>query len=343
MSAPPTLIQLLEQSGAAVTIYDLGRRIAPLDRDRFLAFELTTEPYPWPMQRKAWFALVQTTADARHDPVIWFLRLALDEQGLLLQAERDALLDRLLGSARAQAEGADPQRLLQDNPYAFTPRDERMALFHALLSHDLGLPPSRHYAHALDYFHGRPGWEQWGFVGYQGIADVACRHPDEPLVGAIPHLPGEPLTALCHCLESRPPGAALTVALEARLQRTLAAPSIDRAEVAALLRGLSAGTAAPAISALFDIVLAHPVATDIEILATIAGRAWELLDDDARLAVFLQRLAVNDHGQAAFEHCLDDLLALPLLAPRVRSVLRDPDQPAALREAFGRMLAHRGG
>ena len=198
-----TLYEFIEQTGAQVRSYDIGRRVGRLDRERFLAFENASAPYPLPMQRKAWFALVQLPDASPDHPVIWFLRLDLDEQGMLVQAARDYLLSRLLESAQARTQGSDPQTFLQDNPYAFTPREDRMALFHALLSADLGLPPSRFYRHALEYFQGTPGWDQWSFVGYQGIADVASRHDDEPLTTAIAHLPHEPLTALCHCLESR--------------------------------------------------------------------------------------------------------------------------------------------
>ena len=52
-----TLYELLEQSGAEVRAYDIGRRIGHIARDRFLAFERAAKPYPRPMQRKAWFAM----------------------------------------------------------------------------------------------------------------------------------------------------------------------------------------------------------------------------------------------------------------------------------------------
>ena len=170
-----SLFEFLERSSAGVTAYDVGRRIGAIDRATFVGFEHALLAYPLPMQRKAWFALVQRPT-TESEPLIWFLRLDLDEQGLLVQAARDYLLERLLESARARHQGADAQAFLRDNPFAFTPRDDRMALFHARLSADLGLPPSRFHAHAADYFAGRLGWDQWEFVGYQGIADVAPVH-----------------------------------------------------------------------------------------------------------------------------------------------------------------------
>ena len=336
------LTEFLEQTGATVAAYDVGRRVGAIAHADFIAFEQAVLPYPLPMQHKAWFALVQTTADDPRDPLIWFLRLSLDEQGLLVQAERDYLLQRLLESVQACRQGADPQAFLQDNPCAFTPRQDRMALLHALLSADLGLAPSRHYAHALEYFRGALGWDQWSFVGYQGIADVACRHFDGPLPDAIAALPDEPLLALCHCLESRPVHGPLADALHARLRLALHRGQTDIRVVAALIRGLSRSADRTALVAVLREVLTHPIGSNIEILAAIGGRAWESLGEDGLLHSFLQQLARNDHGQAAFEHCIRDLLSLPAMSDRLRGALRSPDQSDAVREAFSRMTADRG-
>ena len=98
MSSQHSLLEFLEQTGKSVSVYDIGRRIGALSRDAFLAFEHAREPYPRPWQRQAWIGLVQNAGDG-DEPVIWFLRLHLDEQGLLVQAERDYLFDRLLTAA----------------------------------------------------------------------------------------------------------------------------------------------------------------------------------------------------------------------------------------------------
>jgi len=84
-------------------------------------------------------------------------------------------------------------------------------------------------------------------------------------------------------------------------------------------------------------LLDTPLGRQIEILAAISGRAWEALAEPALLKTYLENLACNDNGQAAFEHCLDDLLSLPSLTGSVRSALRDDSQSDALRRAFARM------
>lgn len=335
----PTLLGLLETSGSEVLIYDIGRRVGALPRATFVAFEQAAAPYPLPMQRKAWFALVQHSDT--HEPVIWFLRLALDEQGLLVPAERDYLVGRLLESAHAGRTAADPQQVLRDNPQAFTPREDRMALFHARLSTDLGQPPSRFYTHALAYFAGEPGWDQWGFVGYQGIADVACRHTGSPLTEAIPQLPPEPLVALCHCLESQAIDTTLGDTLVARLASEQQHQQADIGILAALVRGLSSQAETAGVRDSLAKLLAQPSGRNIEILAAISGRAWEALGDPALLAAWLENLARNDHGQAAFEQCVSDLLSLPSLSAALRAALRSAECPSLVREAFARMTSLR--
>lgn len=332
-----TLLGLLEDSGQPVRIYDVGRRIGALSRDLFAAFEAAETPYPLPMQRKAWFALVQTGQDDDAEPVIWFLHLSLDEQGLLIPAERDYLLDRLLESAQARQRGGDPQDFLRDNPHAFTPRDDRMALFHARLSADLGRPPSRFYSHALAYFRGIRGWEQWEFVGYQGIADVACRHAADPLDAAIPNLPMQPLIALCHCLESAVIGESLQSALCARLTHTLRDRPEEIGTLAALVRALASRSTTEAVRQVLRTLLTTPAGRNIEVLAAISGRAWEALDDRATRYAYLAALAHNDHGQAAFAHAIRDLLSVPTVAQSVREALRADDQATEVRAAFAAM------
>lgn len=344
MSEPTTLLETLERSGAEVTVYDVGRRVGRLSRDQILAFEQARLAYPLPLQRQAWIALVQhyDLSDSAAEPVIWFLRLDLDEQGLLVQAERDYLLHRLLESAQANCAGADAQIFLQDNPYAFRPAETRMALFHAQLSTDLGQAASRYYAHALAYFEGTPGWDQWEFVGYQGIADVACRHPEAPLSTAIHHLPAPPLLAICHCLENQMPSEALQLALLRRLDDALATEPDQTDVLAALIRALSRVSREHRVRRALQTLLAHDAGGKVEVLVAISGRAWEALIEPGMLTDYLSRLAKNENGQAVFNACISDLLSLPDMAQAVRAAMRDPEQPPAVRQAFGKMLSGTG-
>jgi hypothetical protein len=316
-----TLTELLENAGASLRILDMGRRVVKVGRNRFLQFEQTIIPWPAPLVRQAWFGMLMQNNELP-EPLIWFLRLPLDEQGKLVLASRDYFIHRLIEAwqLRQQNESGEITDALKDNPYVFKPREDRMAVFHAKASVLMKQQPSRFYDHAQTYFNGEHGWEQWSFVGYQGIADVAARFAEnrEALVNAISALPPEPLVALCHCLENEPIDHAIAGALAKRLDSSLN----DSALVTALIRGLSFTNAVSIRENAYRRVLEMPrLASNIEVLAAIAGRAWEMLHDADFCDSYLGALASSDSGQQAFDHCLEDLLFIPELKKPVRESL----------------------
>lgn len=347
MSEHLTLLAFLERSDRRVRVFDMGRRVRELVRAEYLAFENSARPYPLPLQRKAWIALAHAGQDDPHNPVLWFLRLDLDEQGKLVQAGRDYILQRLLEDAAKRIESHSTIDALQDNPFVFKPRDDRLAVLHALLGVALQQPPSRFFTHAMEYFQGEPGWEQWRFVGYQGIADVAVRCTAASdiaahLTTAIPHLPAEPLDALCQCLEHIRCPAPVAAALLMRLEHLLRDPTAAPDAVAMLLRGLAQAQDHALTQRAVALTLAHPCGHSPETLAAIAGRAWETLTEPGTAMHFLSALAANDQGQTVFEHCLTDLFTLPGMREPLLACLRSPSRPAAVATAFQRMTTELG-
>lgn len=334
-------MEFLLTTGARIKIYDMGRRVAKIPNKQFLQFEKTELPYPQPLQNHAWFAISMLDVAVSEEPVIWFLRMPLDEQGKLVQASRDYFIHRLLEVAVANKTAGQPDAdAFKDNPYVFKPKDERMAVLHAKLANDLGLPPSRYYAHARDYFSGVPGWDQWNFVGYQGIADMAARIHEESnsglLISAIPKLPQSPLCALCHCLENESPELALSQALVERLQTELSAAEPELAIITALVRGLSQSVSETRRQQMFQLLMNSQFATHIELLAALSGRAWELLQRPEHAQRYLEALAQTE--QETFNHCLTDLLAIPGMRKHVLQAVRDPDRTNKLASSFGAMI-----
>jgi len=320
-----TLHDFLDQVGANPRFFGLGRRIEEIPAERFAAFEAAGEPWPQPFQQAAWIGILFD--DTRSgEPHLWFLRFPLDERGLLVQAARDEFLRRIIDSAE-QPEAA--RENLDENPFGFRPNEAQMASLHARIA-DV---PSPHYTHALEYFRGEQGFEQWQFVGLQGIADLAARHAEHAgiLAAAIPRLPAEPFNVLCGCLENEAIGSDLCAALAGRLDTELASDAPDPVRMAAALRGLSNASDRECAVAAVRRALDSPLGSHPEILAAIAGRAWETLYDDGLRQLFLRHLA--DSGQRAFDSLLADLLFLPILRRLLLADIRSEAQPPVVRQA----------
>ena len=353
MAKNDTLTEFLESGGLAPRFYDMGRRIRPLAREDFIAFERTETPYPQPLQQQAWLALVMQTGgeDTSQEPQIWFIRFPLDEQAKLQLAARDDFLFQLMELLGKAAEGgaeakAELEAALEQSPYTYQPKQERLAAFHAQLTVDLQQPPSRYYEHAKAYFSGELGWDQWSFIGYQGIADMAARQDLEgngqTLISAIAPLPPTPLEALCHNLENQAIADELAEALLTRCRTTLEESDPDPQVVTACLRGISFSQSLAPRRTLLGEVLNHPIARRSDVLAAVAGRLWLDLEDESLRMQFLEQLALNDQGEEFFQQLLADLLYIGECRQDLLQSLRNPDRSKELSRSIGAFFSRLG-
>ncbi|WP_426416388.1 DUF3549 family protein [Aestuariirhabdus sp. LZHN29] len=344
MSTIGTLTEFLEQSDIRLQVFDMGRRIRKLPRQQLLDFERGTTPYPYPFLQQAWLGFLLSDQRQGAVPVIWFLKFPLDREGKLMSASRDDFLLRIIKSVGEKLElgSVDPTvDALKETPYAFKPEQERMACFHARASRLLGRQPSAFYTPAHDYF-AKTDHDQWQSLGLQGIADLCARleHDDNArhLRRAVPALPPVPLEMLCCCLENEAIDHSLT---EVIAQRAIALIDENAAEglLAALLRGISHSKAPAIRQRLIDQLLESPLANSAEILAAIASRCWEDLEDPLRLQRFLEQLAITPAGNKCFNRVLLDLLLLPDMAPRIMAQFRNPERSDSLGNAIGAFLS----
>ena len=346
MTSPATLTEFLEFAGFEPRFFDMGRRITKISKSLLFEIEMTLRPYPYPLQRQAWFAILLQEKTARQNPAVWFLRFPLDEQGKLLQAARDDFMQQLMEQTAknlsALEQGERFSSAMEHNRYSFKPNQERRAVFHAKASSLLKRPASEHYTAALAYFRGELGWEQWPRLPLQGIADLAVR-AGEPeghkvIVAAIPHLPDQPYSALCHALENEEISPEIALALSTRAEKIMEETPPDTAMIASTLRGISNSRSGNLKRALITKVLKHPASEDVEILAAIGGRAWESLADTGIRRLFLERLAVNSGGEEQFNYCMTDLLFMPGLRRPLLDSMRDPSRSEQLGRALGALF-----
>ena len=311
-----TLSQLIQQSDCEYAIYDLGRRVQPISNKQFQSIEAAQQPYPFPLQRHAHLAIAYWNETKQ--PWIWFLKLPLDERGLLQQGDIGNFIKYVVEAIGVSLSGdlnEEQQQKLANNPYTFKPKDDKMAMFHSLLRSDLKQSMSQYYEHAQTYLSGTKGWDNWQFVGVQGLADVCTNLSKEnngvALRKALSHLPTTVLYATLGCLEHVDLPEKLAQKQLDIVTDLCANDNADLFLLSAHIRALSGAPDHILTQALASILsserLSHP-----EVLVAIAGRCWIGLEDLATANLFLLRLAQTG-DQYLFNQLFADLVMQPKL------------------------------
>ncbi len=373
MTSLNNISDFFSRIGCPFQVYEMGRLILPVSAETFLHFEQTQTTWPYPLFRQAWFAILfwlsqnesEISANTADKHYVWFLKFPLDEQGKLNQTARNDFMQQLFSALNQYL--ADPQTDpikkfqsletgMKHNPYGFKPNQERMASFHSAVHQYLHLPGSRFYKPALEYLTGKNGFEQWNFVGFQGLADVAARldetfngTPVEHIVSqAMQQLPDEPLIALLHCLENHALSDSLSKQIAARLQieleqepkNTSQQLKLKSAIIAALIRGIARSRDSNGKRQALIQVMQSAFANEIEIIAAISARCWLELQDPELLALFLEALAKQvladkTSGQNAFNAVINDLVFIPGMRKVILKQFRSPDRSSTLVRAIG--------
>jgi len=339
-----TISDFLVLSGFQYRVFDLGRKIQKISNQTFAAIELQQTQYPYPFQQKAWLAILFWDKQKQQEPVIWFLSFPIDELGFLKLESRDGFVRDLMSNIgenmQAHLEGGIAKDSLKESPFSFKPREDRLAVFHALATVELKENPSQHYAPTQDYLCGKAGFEQWQFIGLQGIADVIARLDEDDnaatLAGALPDLPDVPLDRFMQCLENVRYSGKLGASVAKRIEQEMNAEPKQAALMASLLRALSSSEAKSERLRLITEVLSSEWRQEVEVLAAISGRAWADLKKDTIMQPFLEAAALQE--QDVFNILLVDLMTIPDMRSKVLVGLRNPERSAALSKRIGSFM-----
>ena len=342
-----TLSEFLQHSGARYRVFDMARRVAKISNEDFASIEQTTQPYPYPLQKTAHFSVLFWNPDLAEKRYIWFLKFPLDEQGLLIQAARDEFLVMLLDSVGecmlAANESDQIEGALKDSPYTFKPREDKMAAFNAKASDSLAIKASQYYEPALAYFMGQTPAQDWQGLAMQGVADVATRLSEKQTIATVANhlgdIPPEPFVSFCTFLEHSEPTITLVEQFAYKLNGLLAAEKVETGLVAACLRAVSNSPATGLVDDMVERVLKHPVSQDIELLATISGRVWRIIEQPKLCQCFVERLAENSMGYPGFSQVLADAMYLPGCREPIMSALRSPERSQTLSLRVGEMFS----
>ncbi|MCL1067091.1 DUF3549 family protein [Shewanella olleyana] len=333
MTQLETLSQFLDTANTQFQVYDLGRRVENIDPVLFNQIEALNTPYPFPIQGHAQFAIVFWRED--EIPFIWFLKLPLDEQGLLSPAQRSQFIKMIL-----EALGRDPTKALSDeeqeryanHPFSFKPSQEKLALFNALVKKQLSQQASAQYEYAAQYFANlnekNAQDDSWQQLGLQGIADVCVRldkfDHDKHINTAMKLAPLEVQAAICQCLEH----VTVSNTLAETLYDNLSSAEVEHKHI--YLRALASQ---PELTQKAIQQLVNLQQLDENLLITIAARSWTALKDDATRKLYLEVLA--NQPQNFFNQVFADIVAIPSLRNSLLLDLRSADRSEKLSSAIG--------
>jgi hypothetical protein len=331
---------LLSLSDSQYCIYDIGRRVDKISKEQFEKIEAAQLPYPYPIQGHALLAITFWQKQSA-SPYLWFIKLPLDERGLLNQGARNhfiAIIIEALGDNLTVSPTEQQEALLKKNPYHFTPAQYKLAAVNSVVSSLLKQDASKFYAPAQSYLSGDNGWQSWQEVGVQGLSDFAFRlnedNNNDTLANTISYLPEQVLVPLCSALENITLSAEVIMQITSRYQREI--NDNNNTAAIALLRALASSTEHP-FSHKFLTSLITDKALNDEILIIIAGRLWPILSTEKVLSVYLEHL-IKDHDNELFSAIFKDLVAIPLIRPVLLQAIRSPKRSPDLAQAIGMLF-----
>ena len=343
-----SITHFIQTGGFEYRIFDMGRKVQALSQEYFEQLENQQELYPSPFQQKAWLAILIWRESDEASATIWFLQFPVDELGYLKQEARDTFLIELLEQTGknifAKQKGEKVLDELGESPFAFKPQQDRLAVFHALATKSLNQSPSQYYQHAREYLTGDSGgYDQWQFLGLQGMADVVVRLGEDDneslLIKAISNFPEVPLENFALLLENIQPEEELTNQLISLVQKEISKEQPNVKLVSALIRALSGAGPAKLRKEFFLGFLSSQnncINKEVEVLVAISGRAWVDLEDEKLLVVFVENLATQN--QMAFNAVIVDLMMLPEMKEKVLNVMRKPERSAELAEKMSELM-----
>ncbi|WP_068545086.1 DUF3549 family protein [Thalassotalea crassostreae] len=343
MTQISTISELLKLSNSKYRIFDIGRVVQKIAKQDFEKVEQAMQPYPYPIQGHACFAIA-FWQEQKSAPYLWFVKLPLDERGLLNQGSRNhylAIILEALGSDLTQDPTEKQEELLQANPYNFTPSQYKLATLNALIKRDLKQNASEYYEHCQLYMSGKLGLDNWQGVGVQGIADFAARIDDKQnaasLIDNLAMLPEQVFNILCGALENHPLPIDLLTKVIALAKEEIAQQDVDFSRLSNLLRAMSANAENPLLVQFITDILNNEQLNNLNLLVTISGRCYPALIVHKQLMAFLEKL-VTCVGQEIFVAVFKDLIAIPKIRPTLMQCIRDPQRSDVLGNAIGQLF-----
>lgn len=344
-----SISEFLLHAGTEYKVFDIGRRLTIIDNQSFLDIESGNAYAPLPRQQHAWFGIVFWNKQSSTEHYIWFVKLPIDEQGLVVTAARNHFLDIIVDAlGQSIIEDTEKAQTLPDNPYSFVPNQALLAQFNALVKHTLSQPLSDE-AKQVEAYIQAPQLVDWQQLSMQSVADFAFSLPthshqyrlEEAFVNNVSLYSDVFLNTFMEMLEYVPLSKPVETFV---LQRFFQKAHFDDINLAAL-RALSCNEFNKQLHCELKSILSKDISTRLDVLSVIAARHYEQMDNEL-LTLFLTQAAKADesegHAGALFSGFFSDLVQVPKLRRQVLTLLRSHDRPAVLAKAFNQLFAQTG-
>jgi len=338
-----SISEFLLHAGTEYLVFDLGRRLEPTDSQTFLEIENGNAYAPYPRQQHAWFGIVFWNKNASTQHYIWFVKLPLDEQGLVVAAARNHFLEIIVDAlGQSVAEDTDKAQTLPDNPYSFVPNQSQLAQFNALVKSTLNQALSED-AQKVEAYIQAPQLVDWQQISMQSVADFVYRFnthsKKDVLENAIKSNASLYSDVFFNTLMEMSESVPLSEELLSAYLREI--ENKDDVNLAAL-RATSEGTFKPAINSKLLDLLKSEKTQRLDILSVIAARHFEQMEP-LLLSAFLEQAAVvddkEDHKGALFAGFFSDLVQIPKLRRQVLTLLHSDANSQVLGNAFQQLFA----
>ncbi len=341
-----SISEFLLHAGTNFQIVDMGREITAIDAQTFLDIENATTPAPRPRQQHAWFGIIFWNTQQKQNEYIWFLKLPVDEQGLLVPASRNHFLQIIVDAlGTSLTEDNEEKKTLPDNPYNFVPNQHQMSVFNAYARHLLNKPAIQGTDDVNRYL-SHPAIVDWTQLPVQAIADAALliNQPEKKaaLLACFDLYAEDFQVALLSACEP----VLLDNDLTDSLCQVIETNNVNDKRDQAILRALTAQSEDARIQHALGIIMREDASLDVDTLSVIAARHYTQLNE-VLIKMFFEQVAKCDEAQgfngALFKGFFADLVQVPATRERVLGLLRLPERSAALSRAIGQLFAQAKG
>ncbi len=330
-----TLSEFLLQAQTQYEVFDLGRGIRNLDKQRFFEWENQQRPAEFPRQDHAWFCIAFWNEKMSDERYIWFIKLPLDERGLVVQAARNQFLEIIISALGNKLEyREDSSAQLPENPFIFQPSQQQLADCNSHIKASLNIPASD-LAHVHAYIQA-PMIGNWQSLSVQNISDYLILNHGNVSQSLISKSLTLFATPVLNCIFST---------LESlELENDLANAIIDFRETtddpnlsSLALRAMSHSPNQAVQEYVAELVKTSN-ALDLETLVVISGRFWQVLSSQDLCNAFMHKAAEIDPSFKVFNALFSDLVKVPSCRNEMLTFLRNPERSDLVAEAIGHLV-----